>query len=562
MTLRRRFLSRPNAFLEVARERQAVGLLDAFQDSIAILSSDGAIIQVNEAWRAFARDNRLETADAAVGQNYLAVCDGAAAAGDSMAAEAAASIRAVLAGRKSFQLLTYPCHAPTQQRWFQLQVSAVEGPGRARVVVRHADATDLVLAAAEQERARAAAESAEEASMAKSRFLAMASHDLRQPMMALRLFLEVLNRRVADPALLPVLDKANETLGALTGLFESLLDLSQLESGKRSIQAMPIDVNELLDRLRDEFEIMAQNKGLSFRTVRCGSVVYGDPILLERILRNFIANAVRYTDRGGLLIGCRRIGQRLRIDVIDTGVGIPSEQRALIFHEFYRGDGEAGGVAAGHHGYGLGLAIVQRAANLMEVPVEVSSTPGRGSRFSALLPTLPATRTATRTAARPAARMSTAKPGVPAARPVVAEGRRRPDAPPCRAVVVEDDPMVALAVRLFLEEFGCSVLSANSVNEAVTLARSGPIRPDVIIANYRLGPGGNGLEAIKRLRADLGADLPAWLISGDVSAELYRRARAERVGYLRKPVRPEEIQACILACDPRRRPGRRPLRTG
>lgn len=553
MTLRRRFASRLKAFFGLARERQAVQLLDVFQDSIAVLGGDGAIIQVNAAWRVFARDNRLETADAAVGQNYLAVCDGAAATGDTLAAEAAAGIRAVLAGRKSYHLMTYPCHAPTHQRWFQLQVSAVDGPGRARAVIRHADATDLVLAAAEQERARAAAESAEEASMAKSRFLAMASHDLRQPMMALRLFLEVLNRRVADPALRPVLGKANETLSALTGLFESLLDLSQLESGKRSVQAMPIEVNELLDRLRDEFEIMARDKGLSFRTVRCGSAVYGDPVLLERILRNFIANAVRYTDRGGLLIGCRRVGQRLRIDVIDTGVGIPPEQRALIFRESYRGGVGQGGSHGGDHGYGLGLAIVQRAANLMEVPVEVSSTPGRGSRFSILLPTQLS-----------AAKPPTSKSVEPAARPVVVEAGRRPDAPTCLAVVVEDDPMVALAVRLFLEDFGCTVLSAHSVNEAVAMVRSAPTRPDVIIANYRLGPGGDGLEAIKRLRTDLGVDVPAWLITGDVSTELYRLARAERVGYLRKPVRPEEIQACILACDQGGRFGsdRRPRRTG
>ncbi|MBP2291651.1 ATP-binding response regulator [Azospirillum rugosum] len=553
MSLRRRFASRLEAFLGLARERQAVQLLDVFQDSIAILGGDGTIIQVNAAWRAFARDSRLEMADAAVGQNYLAACDGAAAAGDTLAAEAAAGIRAVLAGRKSYHLVTYPCHAPTRQRWFQLQASAVDGPGRARAIVRHADATDLVLAAAEQERARAAAETAEQASVAKSRFLAMASHDLRQPMMALRLFLEVMNRRVADPGLRPVLDKANETLAALTGLFESLLDLSQLESGKRSVQAIPIPVDELLDRLRDEFEIMARDKGLSFRTVPCGSAVYGDPILLERILRNFIANAIRYTDRGGLLIGCRRVGQRLRIDVIDTGVGIAPEQKALIFRESYRGDGRH----EGDHGYGLGLAIVQRAANLMEVPVEVSSTPGRGSRFSILLPTQPSPQL-------PGAMPPASNLAGPPARPVVVEAGRQPDAPTCLAVVVEDDPMVALAVRLFLEEFGCTVLSANSVNEAVALVRSAPTRPDVIIANYRLGPGGNGLEAIKRLRADLEADVPAWLITGDVSTELYRRARAERVGYLRKPVRPEEIQACILACDQGGRfgPDRRPRRTG
>lgn len=526
MNLRRRFASRLSDIFGLARERQAVFLLDVFQDSIAVLSGDGTIIQVNRSWRDFARDNQFPSRDAAVGQNYLAVCDRAAGAGDTLAAEAASGIRAVLEGRRTSFHMTYPCHAPGRQRWYNLYVSAVKGPGRARAVARHADATDLVLAAAEQERARAAAETATDASIAKSRFLAMASHDLRQPMMALRLFLEVLSRRVADAQLRPVLDKANETLAALTDLFESLLDLSQLETGQRTVQAMPIPINELLDRLRDEFEIMARDKGLSFRVIACKQSVYGDPVLLERILRNFIANAVRYTDRGGLLLGCRRVGKRLRVDVVDTGVGIAPEQTALIFHESYRA---TGGGHSGDHGYGLGLAIVQRAANLMEVPVEVSSTPGRGSRFSILLPTT--------------------SPVDRAAFPVPAGGSRSAGEQACLAMVIEDDPMVALAVRLFLEDFGCTVLGAANVEEAVQLVRAAPTPPDVIIANYRLGPGADGLEAIRRMRTDTGADIPAWLITGDVSTELYRLARAQRVGYLRKPVRPEEIQACIMACD-------------
>ncbi len=458
--------------------------------------------------------------------NYLDVCTRAAVRGDAQAAEAAAGIRAVLEGRQTSFHMTYPCHGAHRQRWFILYASAVTGPGRARAIIRHADTTDLVLAAAEQERARAAAVTAEDASTAKSQFLAMASHDLRQPMMALRLFLEVLNRRVTDAQLRPVLVKANETLSALSDLFEALLDLSQLETGKRPVQAMPIAVGELLDRLRDEFEVMAGDKGLSFRMVPCRRAIHGDPVLLERILRNFIANAIRYTDRGGLLIGCRRVGARLRIDVIDTGVGIPPDQKALIFHEAYRG----AGAGYGHdHGYGLGLAIVQRAANLMEVPVEVSSTPGKGSRFSILLP----------------AADGADLPDLPTP---AARTRRRGEHR-CLAVVVEDDPMVALAVRLFLEEDGCTVLAASDVEDALRQAEAAPILPDVIIANYRLGPGGDGIQAIDRLRAALGSDIPAWLITGDVSTELYRLARAHRVGYLRKPVRPEEIQACILACD-------------
>ncbi|WP_448206150.1 ATP-binding response regulator [Azospirillum sp. sgz302134] len=535
MRLNRRFALRLQDILSRVREQRAAFLLDVFQDNIAVLDTAGTIIRVNRSWRDFARDNALSDADAAVGENYLAVCDRSAVAGDAVAAEAAAGIRAVMVGERSAFHMTYPCHACQERRWYNLYVSAVKGPGRARVIVRHADTTDLVLAAAEQERARAAAETAEDASAAKSRFLAMASHDLRQPMMALRLFLEVLNHRVGDPALRPVLDRANETLSALTDLFESLLDLSQLETGRRAVQAMPIPVAELMDRLSDEFGILAQQKGLSFRTAPCRQVVYGDPMLVERILRNFIANAIRYTEHGGLLVGCRRVGQRLRIDVIDTGVGIAPEQTSLIFQESYRVTGAAHGADHGSgtahgadHGYGLGLAIVQRAANMMQVPVEVSSLPGKGSRFSILLPIVGGVEAHPR-------RSAVAKPRD--------DGDRR-----CLAVLVEDDPMVALAVRLFLEDFGCSVLAAADTGEALRLVDASPRCPDVIIANYRLGVGGNGIEAIARLRGLLRTEIPAWLITGDVSSELYRLARTHRVGYLRKPVRPEEIQACILSC--------------
>lgn len=517
-----------------ARERRAVYLLDVFQDSIAVLSEDGTIIRTNRSWRDFARDNALPDSTAGIGASYLAVCDRAAEAGDTDAAEAAAGIRAVLEGRRPSFRMTYPCHGPTQPRWCDLYVSAVNGPGRARALVRHSDTTALVLAAAEQERARAAAEVAKDANTAKSRFLAMASHDLRQPMMALRLFLEVLSRRITDAQLRPVVDRANETLAALTDLFESLLDLSQLETGQRAVQAMPIGINDLLDRLRGEFEIMARDKGLSFRVKPCGLTVYGDPVLLERILRNFISNAIRYTDRGGVLVGCRRAGDRLRIEVVDTGIGIPAEQKALIFRESYRA---AGGGRGPEQGYGLGLAIVQRAAGMMRAPVEVVSTPGKGSRFSITVPT-------TRQRAEPEVL-------APAGVAKAVAGR------PCLALVIEDDPMVALALRLFLEEVGSTVLTATSAEEAERLVHASPVLPDLLIANYHLGRDRSGLTAVERLRRDVGEETPAWLVTGDVSAELYGIARASRVGYLRKPVRPEDIQACVLACNTANQPARR-----
>lgn len=528
------FVSKLKDIVGRARERHAVYLLDVFQDSIAVLSEDGTIIRANRSWRDFARDNGLADKRAGIGANYLAVCDRAAAAGDTDAAEAAAGIRAVLEGKRPSFHMTYPCHGPNQPRWFDLYVSAISGPGRARAIARHSDTTALVLAAAEQERARAEAEEATDANTAKSRFLAMASHDLRQPMMALRLFLEVLNRRITDGQLSPVVAKANETLAALTELFESLLDLSHLETGQRTVQAMPIAVNDLLDRLRGEYEIVAREKGLRLSVKRCGLTVYGDPFLLERILRNFISNAIRYTERGGVVVGCRRVGERLRIDVVDTGMGIPPEQKALIFRESYRAPGSG---RSPEQGYGLGLAIVQRAAGMMRAPVEVVSVLGKGSRFSVTVPT-------TRQRAEPEVLAPPCAPRHPAGRP-------------CLALVVEDDPMVALALRLFLEEVGSTVLSATNAEEAERIVHAAPTLPDLLIANYHLGRAGSGLKAVERLRADIGEEVPAWLITGDVSAELYGMARTSRVGYLRKPVRPEDIHACVLACDAANRPARR-----
>lgn len=550
MTMRWRLPGTIRDFIGRARERQAAFLLDGFPDRIAVLDGDGAIILVNRAWRDFARANGLTDPRDGVGLGYLAVCDRAAAEGDAHAAEAAAGIRAVLGGRQTSFHMTYPGGTPEEPRWFGMYVVAVKGRGRGRAIVRHADATALVRAAAEQERARAAAEDAEDANKDKSRFLAMASHDLRQPMMALRLFLEVLSRRATDPGLRPVLDKANETLAALTDLFESLLDLSQLETGQRSVQAMPVRLDDLQTRLGDEFGIVARAKGLRFRVVLCRLTVYGDPILLERILRNLLSNAIRYTERGGVLMGCRRVGDRVRIDVVDTGIGIPLEQQALIFRESYRIESRPEGAKTGRErGFGLGLAIVQRAAALMHAPVDVSSRLGRGSRFSVTVPT--SSRPAPAEPAPHAGERTNAPPGRSADR--------------CLVLVIENDEMVALALRLFLEEFGCVVLTAETLAEAEAVLDASPAHPDFIIANHYLPgdrpPGGrDGIEAIRRLRAAMGEEVPAWIITGDWSAEIEAAARSSRIGCLRKPVRPADIQAGILAALSADRPSVQPRR--
>lgn len=533
MTMRWRLPGRIGDFIGRMRERRAAVLLDGFPDRIAVLDGDGVIILVNRAWRDFGKANGVHDPREGVGTGYLAMRDRAAAAGSAHAAEAAAGIRAVLGGRQTSFHTTHPGGTAEEPRWFGMYVTAVKGRGRARAIVRLADTTALVRAAAEQERARAAAEDAEDANKDKSRFLAMASHDLRQPMMALRLFLEVLNRRASDPALRPVLDKANETLATLSDLFESLLDLSQLETGQRAVQPMPVRIDELLQRLGDEFGIVARAKGLRFRLVSCRLTVLADPLLLERILRNLLSNAIRYTERGGVLVGCRRLGDAIRFEVVDTGIGIPPEQQAMIFHESYRVEGRGEGAKAGRErGFGLGLAIVQRAAALMDAPVQVTSRLGRGSRFCVTVPT---------TTSRPIR----IEPIPPAAerRSVPAERRARG----CLVLVVENDEMVALALRLFLEEFGCVVLTAETLAEAEAMLEASPAPPDFIIANQHLPGGWDGVGSIQRLRAAIGEAVPAWIIVGDEAVGIEAAARTSRIGCLRKPVRPADIQAGILA---------------
>ncbi|UCF74812.1 MAG: GAF domain-containing protein [Betaproteobacteria bacterium] len=347
----------------------------------------------------------------------------------------------------------------------------------------------------------------------KSRFLAAASHDLRQPLHALNLFVGQL-RAERDPAehghLIGRIDAA---VGSINELFDALLDMSKLEAGVLEVNVTEFPAERLLKQIETTFAAAAREKGLRLKVAPSGAWVRSDFILLERILLNLVSNAVRYTARGGIVIGCRRRGERLRIDIWDSGTGIPEDQQQNIFREFYRLSGTESGRRGG---LGLGLAIVERLGRLLDHPVEMRSTAGKGSRFSVSVP-LAANGHWLDEATAAAAAISD-----PVAGKLI--------------VVIDDDTLVLEGMQGILQSWGCSVVAAAS--DAAALERLNEMaRPaDAIVSDYRLADGRTGIDAIEFLCDAMGKRIPAFLISGDTSPERLRDVRARGYHLLHKPV--------------------------
>jgi len=358
------------------------------------------------------------------------------------------------------------------------------------------------------------------ANLAKSRFLAAASHDLRQPLHALGLFVAQLRARMNAPERKQVIGQIDAALAAMNELFNALLDISRLDAGALTAEIAEFPVAQLLARIESTFSGAAREKGLSLRVVSSSLWVRSDFILLERILLNLVSNAVRYTRRGRILVGCRRRRGGLRIDVCDTGPGIPQDQRENIFGEFYR----LGQPGRDHHGgLGLGLAIVERLCRLLGHRIELTSSLGRGSRFAVVVPgvTTPAR------VARP--------PAPTPAVPDVSRGKL--------IVVIDDDPLALNGMGGLLRSWGCRVLAVESGQAALDDLDEAP--PDLIISDYHLPGGKTGIEASERLRAAFHSQIPAFLISGDIDPERLREARASGYHLEHKPVDPMMLRAML-----------------
>lgn len=359
------------------------------------------------------------------------------------------------------------------------------------------------------------------ANQAKSRFLAAASHDLRQPMHALGLFVAQLRNRVTDPATQRIAAQADVAVEALQELFDAILDVSRLDAGAVTPQMTAFDLGGLFARIAVGFAPAANDKGLHLRVVPTRLAVRADGVLLERILINLVSNALRYTERGGIVVGCRRRGAHVRIEVWDSGIGIAPAQQEAVFQEFY----QAGNPERDRHrGLGLGLAIAARLACLLGSRIELSSRPGTGSMFAFELPRA----------------VVPALPSANSAAPPVPECLRG-----ALIVVIDDDTLVLEAMGALLAHWGCEVVLAASGDDVLitlaTLART----PDAIVCDYRLADGATGIEAIQRIRSACHRQIPATLVSGDTAPERLREARQSGLTLLHKPVRPAKLRAVL-----------------
>jgi len=383
--------------------------------------------------------------------------------------------------------------------------------GRASPSLRLA-VTDISERKREADLLRQAKAEAERANNAKSRFLAAASHDLRQPLAALSLYMTMLRDRLAPPDQ-PLLANMKDCIGSLSGLLTDLLDLSKLEAGVVTPNRSDFPVADLLASLASVHGPEAQLKGLRLRCISSAVTAYTDPVLYKRILGNLIDNAIRYTRRGGVLIGCRRRQGKTWVEVRDTGIGIPADKTADIFEEFKQLGDEAR-----TRGSGLGLAIVAKTAALLGLEIRVRSWPGRGSLFAVELP-------------------------LGQAPLLLAQEPRGGVCHALRVALVEDNAMVREAFVLGLQGAGHQVVAA--ATGALVRDELGDLAPDIVVSDYRLGRGETGFDVITALRAAMGADLPAILITGDTDPSLMRSMADRGIVVLHKPVDLETLLAYL-----------------
>lgn len=364
---------------------------------------------------------------------------------------------------------------------------------------------------------------AELANLAKSRFLATASHDLRQPLQTLGLLNGALRRTVRDEDCLDMLAQQEQALDAMSRLLNALLDISKLESG--AIKAEPTDfcMASLLDEMRRDFAGVATSKGLRFTVDATNSRVHSDPALVGQVLRNLISNALKYTQQGAVELRCESRGENARIEVRDTGVGIAAGQQALIFGEFYQI-----GVSPNstREGYGLGLSIVQRIARLLDLHIDVQSEPGRGSTFAFELPG------AVDGDASPDADASGLADGV-----ALGSGAQR-------ILLVEDDAGVRNAMRILFRIEGFQVSTAATAGDAVELLEAQETF-DLIITDYHLDGGHTGTEVIAAARRVLGDSLRAILVTGDTSSAVREVASNANLRITSKPINSRELLGLV-----------------
>jgi PAS domain S-box-containing protein len=408
----------------------------------------------------------------------------------------------------------------------EISLSPIEQNGERLVAAAIRDVSERKRAEAALRDAR---RDAEHANLAKSRFLATASHDLRQPLQTLGLLSGALRRTVRDEDSRDLLQQQEEAIDAMSRLLNALLDISKLESGAIKLEPTDFPLAPLFEELRRDFSSVAENKGLRLTFDAPEWRAHSDPALVSQLLRNLVSNAIKYTAHGSVEVRCLGTSGRCRVEVRDTGSGIATDQIPLIFDEFYQI-----GVSpnSSRDGYGLGLSIVRRIAKLLDIPVHVSSQPGRGSVFSielnqatAGLDSAPAPASATTTATS-------------------ADGGHR-------ILLVEDEARVRNAMRTFLKLEGFEVISAATAEEAL-LQLEDEVRFDLLITDYHLEGERTGTEVISAVRQALHAAFPAILVTGDTSSVIRELRADEHLRIASKPINAAELLTLIRSLLPSR----------
>ncbi|MEQ8504768.1 MAG: PAS domain S-box protein [Rhodospirillales bacterium] len=414
------------------------------------------------------------------------------------------------------------------QQWTERAV--FDGDGR--MVEIQGVGRDVTATKEAEEMLAEAKDAAEQASAAKSRFLAAASHDLRQPLQALAMFVNVLSERDLDDKAKQLINRIRDCSEALERLLGSLLDISKLDAGLFVPQRREFSLGAVIERLCSEIRPLAEEKGLSLNMVPCSLLVDSDPGLLDRLLRNLMTNAVRHTETGKILVGCRRAGPNVRVEVWDTGVGIPQGQLGMIFEEFH----QVGNPARDRReGLGLGLAIVHRLSNLLDHPVDVQSWEGRGSRFGVTLPL--------------AGEHAPAEMTLPA--------DEHADVTGAVVVGIDDEADIREALELLLVGWGYDAIVAGSAVEAIAKLEQERKNPDLVVADYRLKLGHTGADAILAIRHVWGQDVPGFLLTGDTGPDRLREAAASGFEVMHKPIQPEKLRLMVAESIARARQGGR-----
>jgi PAS domain S-box-containing protein len=366
-----------------------------------------------------------------------------------------------------------------------------------------------------------ARKAAEQANRTKSAFLAAASHDLRQPLQAMRILQGTLAQQIHDSAARQSIVSIDRSLETMTDMLTSLLDINQLEAGNLRPSTSDFSVNDILDDLAADFCEPAAEKGLRWRLVRSRIAVHSDRRILREMIRNLLSNAIRYTDHGSVLVGCRRAGDKVRIEIWDSGVGIMGEQMPHIFEEHYQTPQHA---QLG--GFGLGLAIVQRLGKILGHQIAARSTPGKGSVFSIEVPLAGERAKAEVQTELPLDRLNALVSGT--------------------ILIIEDEGSVRNALELWLRSEGLGAVSVANGNEALALITEKGMRPDLILSDYNIPGPLNGIESVHALREALAWKIPAIILTGDTRSQVVDAIAKHDVAVAIKPMKADQLKELVV----------------